>query len=163
MDKCPCKVHSKMFDVFFLFTDFSVATYYFTINQFPWAINTLIIIVVPLILCQIYSLWLLKCEKNQIKASAICVHLVLCGILYRYVKVQCFWCTDVKFLMFQTLQHTEKNRQRQIVQPRGECHQKSYLQCEFRPDIECHLPVLPTIFTSVVSHNLSREQIGVDR
>lgn len=82
--------YSNVWCIFF--TDFSVAAYYFTTNQLPWGIYTLLIIVVPLILCQIYSLWLFKSENSQIKASAICMHLLLCGILYRYVKSFYFLC-----------------------------------------------------------------------
>lgn len=95
-----CKVHSNILR--FNFTDFSVATYYFTTNQMSWGIYTLLIIIVPLILCQIYSLWLLKSENNQFKASAICLHLVLCGILYRCVKVEFSRNIDVDILIFQT-------------------------------------------------------------
>ncbi|KAJ6633326.1 XK-related protein 5, partial [Pseudolycoriella hygida] len=67
-----------------LIVDISVATYYITFNQLAWGLYTALIIFVPSILCQIYSLWLFKKETNHLKASAVCVHLMLCGILYRY-------------------------------------------------------------------------------
>ncbi|XP_037051926.1 uncharacterized protein LOC119085604 [Bradysia coprophila] len=70
-----------------LIVDATVATYYFVTNQLYWGLSTLIIIVVPLILCQIYSLWLLKSEKSQTKSSAICLHLMLCGIPYRHYNI----------------------------------------------------------------------------
>lgn len=65
-------------------SDFWVGFYYFNANQVPWGICTVTIIVVPLILCQMYSMWLLKIN-NKITAPAICMHLVLLGIPYRYV------------------------------------------------------------------------------
>lgn len=43
---------------------------------------TLTIVIVPSVLCQIYSLWLLRSDKN-VTARALMLHILLLGIPYR--------------------------------------------------------------------------------
>ncbi|GAB0089954.1 XK-related protein [Sergentomyia squamirostris] len=70
-----------------LITDLCLVIYYFHENQLQWATVTLTIIIVPQILCQIYSLVLLKSEEQRVSGNVIFWHLCLIGIPYRYHNI----------------------------------------------------------------------------
>ncbi|XP_059615022.1 uncharacterized protein LOC132260729 [Phlebotomus argentipes] len=70
-----------------LVTDLCLVTYYIHENQLQWATVTLTIIVVPQILCQIYSLVLLRSEEQRMSGNAVFWHLCLMGIPFRYHNI----------------------------------------------------------------------------
>lgn len=49
-----------------------------------WGLLTLGIIAIPLAICQCYSLFLLRTDNNSVRATALCLHVLLLGIPYRY-------------------------------------------------------------------------------
>lgn len=51
-----------------------------------YGIITLTIIIVPAVLCQIYSLWLLRTDSS-VTAKALMMHILLLGIPYRYQNI----------------------------------------------------------------------------
>lgn len=61
-----------------------LASLYFNRNQTMWGLTTVGLIVVPLGLCQMYSLWLLRTDNYPIRAAALGMHILLLGIPYRY-------------------------------------------------------------------------------
>uniref|UniRef100_A0A1B0CMB2 XK-related protein n=2 Tax=Lutzomyia longipalpis TaxID=7200 RepID=A0A1B0CMB2_LUTLO len=60
-----------------LITDLCLVIYYFHEGQLQWATVTLTIIIVPQILCQIYSLVLLRSEEQTISGNVVFWHLCL--------------------------------------------------------------------------------------
>lgn len=60
--------------------------YYFVKNEVQYGVITLTIIVVPAVLCQIYSLWLLRSDST-VSARALMMHILLLGIPYRYQNI----------------------------------------------------------------------------
>ncbi|XP_055689296.1 uncharacterized protein LOC129793362 [Lutzomyia longipalpis] len=70
-----------------LITDLCLVIYYFHEGQLQWATVTLTIIIVPQILCQIYSLVLLRSEEQTISGNVVFWHLCLMGIPYRYHNI----------------------------------------------------------------------------
>lgn len=76
------------------FPDIGVACYYLSQNQIEWGTVTLMIILLPSVLCQIYSVMLMRSDvvqptKKTSQASAIFWHVVLLGIPFRYYDI--FW------------------------------------------------------------------------
>lgn len=67
-----------------LTVDVWLAALYFQRNQPLWGLTTAGVIVVPLGLCQMYSLWLLRTDHLPIRAAALGMHVLLLGIPYRY-------------------------------------------------------------------------------
>lgn len=66
--------------------DFMLVCYYFVKNEVQYGIITLTIVVVPAVLCQIYSLWLLRSDST-VSARALMMHILLLGIPYRYQNI----------------------------------------------------------------------------
>lgn len=60
--------------------------YYFVKNEVQYGVITLTIVIVPAVLCQIYSLWLLRSDRT-VSARALMMHILLLGIPYRYQNV----------------------------------------------------------------------------
>lgn len=69
-----------------LFTDVMLVCYYFVKNEVLYGIITLTIVIVPAVLCQIYSLWLLRSDST-VSARALMMHILLLGIPYRYQNI----------------------------------------------------------------------------
>lgn len=77
--------------LFFLFhsilpLDFMLVFYYFMRNEIQYGVITLTIVIVPSVLCQIYSLWLLRSDST-VSARALMMHILLLGIPYRYQNI----------------------------------------------------------------------------
>lgn len=70
----------------FFHTDFVLVCYYFARNEVQYGVITLTIVIVPSVLCQIYSLWLLRSDSN-VSAKALMMHILLLGIPYRYQNI----------------------------------------------------------------------------
>lgn len=60
--------------------------YYFVKNEVQYGVVTLTIVIVPAVLCQIYSLWLLRSDST-VSARALMMHILLLGIPYRYKNI----------------------------------------------------------------------------
>lgn len=60
--------------------------YYFVKNEVQYGVVTLTIVIVPAVLCQIYSLWLLRSDST-VSARALMMHILLLGIPYRYQNI----------------------------------------------------------------------------
>lgn len=71
---------------FFFFADFMLVCYYFVKNEVQYGVITLTIVIVPSVLCQIYSLWLLRSDST-VSARALMMHILLLGIPYRYQNI----------------------------------------------------------------------------
>lgn len=67
-------------------SDFMLVCYYFVKNEVLYGVITLTIIIVPAVLCQIYSLWLLRSDTT-VSARALMMHILLLGIPYRYQNI----------------------------------------------------------------------------
>lgn len=67
-----------------LTVDVWLAALYFHRQQPLWGLITAAVIVVPLGLCQMYSLWLLRTDHLPVRAAALGLHVLLLGIPYRY-------------------------------------------------------------------------------
>lgn len=72
--------------VFLSVTDFMLVCYYFVKNEVLYGVITLTIVIVPAVLCQIYSLWLLRSDST-VSARALMMHILLLGIPYRYHNI----------------------------------------------------------------------------
>lgn len=79
-----------MFFLFFsknhFFADFVLVCYYFARNELQYGVITLTIVVIPSLLIQIYSLWLLRSDSS-VSAKALMMHILLLGIPYRYQNI----------------------------------------------------------------------------
>lgn len=62
--------------------DIWLVVYYFVANELHYGIITLSILIVPAVLCQIYSLWLLRADGN-VSSRSLMLHIILLGIPYR--------------------------------------------------------------------------------
>lgn len=68
-----------------LLVDVWLAALYFRRDQPLWALATAGVVVVPLALCQLYSLWLLRTDGVPLmRPAALGAHVLLFGIVYRY-------------------------------------------------------------------------------
>lgn len=72
--------------LFFFVPDLMLVCYYFMKNEVQYGVITLTIVIVPAVLCQIYSLWLLRSDST-VSARAFMMHILLLGIPYRYQNV----------------------------------------------------------------------------
>lgn len=68
------------------YLDFMLVFYYFVRNEIQYGVITLTIVIVPSVLCQIYSLWLLRSDST-VSARALMMHILLLGIPYRYQNI----------------------------------------------------------------------------
>lgn len=92
-------------------TDLWLTIYYFQKAETQYALITLSILTLPAVLCQIYSLCLLRTDKD-ISGAALAMHVLLLGIPYRYVAVFIF-------------QSGSFNRMKSVVR----CHFQLSLMC----------------------------------
>ncbi|XP_031618189.1 uncharacterized protein LOC116337637 [Contarinia nasturtii] len=68
------------------FVDFMLVCCYFVKNEVQYGVITLTLVIVPSVLCQIYSLWLLRSDST-VSARALMMHILLLGIPYRYQNI----------------------------------------------------------------------------
>lgn len=86
---CQCQNNKLKFHLFFcnnifLVADLWLSCYYFHMSETQYGFITLSIIILPAVLCQIYSLWLLRTDRD-ISGTALVMHIVLLGIPYRCI------------------------------------------------------------------------------